>query len=344
MATFCQEFYLINMDRLASKRGFPKGAGFALALILVAWLGVLFPHTDGVRGWIRQLAPLSTFIIFLFIGRNLIVSDLLRACRNPKITLMVQFFIFGVTWVIAFVLTLIGPSSFFAIGFLVVLILPTTVSSCVIFTREAGGNAEFALGHSFLSNLMAPMLFPLLSTWWIFGVGYGGIPFSKVAAEVYPRLGLLILLPVVLGWLSKKIPTLGHPLGSWEAKVPQVCILFLSYLAFASGSALSLLDLPMIELVRLGGWVIGCWLVLSFLGWACGKVSGLDIPERKSTYFVVSQKSLATGIPLIFATMGMESTEGWIWLVLPLTLYHMFQLVAGAGILAWLNHKQPGVE
>jgi len=64
------------------------------------------------------------------------------------------------------------------------------------------------------------------------------------------------------------------------------------------------------------------------------------MPERKSTYFVVSQKSLATGIPLIFATMGTQSMEGWIWLVLPLTLYHMFQLIAGAGVIAWLNAQK----
>ena len=328
------------MDRLASKGGFTQGTGFALALVLVALAGVFFPHAVGANKWVGFLAPISTFVIFLFIGRNLTASDLLWVCRKPKLTLLVQVFIFGVTWVIAFVLTFIAPSSFFAIGFLIVLILPTTVSSCVVYAREAGGNAEFALGHSFIANLIAPLLFPLLSTIWIFGVGYGGIPFSKVAIEVYPRLGLLILLPVVLGWFSRKIPLLGESPAKWEAKVPQVCILFLSYLAFASGSALSLLDLPMIEWVRLGGWVIGCWLILSFLGWACGKVSGLDIPEWKSTYFVVSQKSLATGIPLIFATMGTQSMEGWIWLVLPLTLYHMFQLIAGAGVIAWLKAQK----
>jgi len=32
--------------------------------------------------------------------------------------------------------------------------------------------------------------------------------------------------------------------------------------------------------------------------------------------------------------------EGWIWLVLPLTLYHMFQLIAGAGVIAWLNAQK----
>jgi sodium/bile acid cotransporter 7 len=302
--------------------------------------GVFFPLHLGENKWLGFLAPISTFVIFLFIGRSITASGLLRVCNKPKATMLIQGFIFGVPWAIAFVLTFMAPSSFYSTGFLIVLILPTTVSSCVVYARDAGGNAEFALGHSFLSNLIAPILFPLLSTLWIFGVGYGGIPFSKVAAEVYPRLALLILLPAILGWYSRKIPLLGETPRTWESKVPQACILFLSYLAFASGSALSLLDLPMIEWVMLAGWTLGCWLILSFLGWACGKVGGLDLPDRKSTYFVVSQKSLATGIPLIFATMGTQGLEGWVWLVLPLTLYHMFQLIAGAGVIACLNVRK----
>jgi predicted Na+-dependent transporter len=291
------------MDRLASKGGFSQGTGFALALVLVALAGVFFPLHLGENKWLGFLAPISTFVIFLFIGRGITSSGLLRVCNKPKVTMLVQGFIFGVPWAIAFVLTFIAPSSFF-------------------------------------SNLIAPILFPLLSTLWIFGVGYGGIPFSKVAAEVYPRLALLILLPAILGWYSRKIPLLGETPRTWESKVPQACILFLSYLAFASGSALSLVDLPMIEWVGLAGWTMGCWLILSFLGWVCGKIGDLDIPERKSTYFVVSQKSLATGIPLIFATMGTKSMEGLIWLVLPLTLYHMFQLITGAGVIAWLHARK----
>jgi sodium/bile acid cotransporter 7 len=328
------------MDRLASKGGFSQGTGFALALVLVALAGVFFPLHLGENKWLGFLAPISTFVIFLFIGRSITASGLLRVCNKPKVTMLVQGFIFAVPWAIAFVLTFIAPSSFYSIGFLIVLILPTTVSSCVVYARDAGGNAEFALGHSFIANLIAPLLFPLLSTMWIFGVGDGGIPFTKVAAEVYPRLGLLILLPVLLGWFTRKIPLLGNSPARWEAKVPQVCILFLSYLTFASGSALSLFDMPMIEWVGLAGWTMGCWLILSFFGWACGKIGGLDMSERKSTYFVVSQKSLATGIPLIFATMGTKSMEGLIWLVLPLTLYHMFQLITGAGVIAWLHARK----
>jgi len=67
----------------------------------------------------------------------------------------------------------------------------------------------------------------------------------------------------------------------------------------------------------------------------------LKTPERISAYFVVSQKSLATGIPLIFALMGTQGVEGWIWFVLPLTFYHLFQLLAGAGVIAYLNREVP---
>lgn len=335
-------FFLINMKRLASKRGFPKGVGFALLLVLTAIGGAVYPDLFIKDGWAKpgQFASVATFIIFLFLGRGLSLGNLWKACKTPWLTFQVQSFIFFTPWLIAIVLSFIGPSSMFAIGFMIVLILPTTVSSCVVYAREAGGNADFALGHSFLANLIAPFLFPLLGTLWIFDLGYGGIPFTKVVAEIYPRLALLILLPATLGWLSKKMPLLTEPFGKWEDQVPRACILFLSYLAFASGSALSLLDQPMYEWAKLVGWTIGCWLILSFLGWACGAVSGLDMPQRKSAYFLVSQKSLATGIPLIFATMGTKSVEGWVWLVLPLSLYHMFQLVAGAGVLAWLNLRK----
>ena len=37
--------------------------------------------------------------------------------------------------------------------------------------------------------------------------------------------------------------------------------------------------------------------------------------------------------------MGTQNVEGWIWIVLPLTFYHLFQLLAGAGVVAYLNRK-----
>tara|TARA_B000000441_G_C21696448_1_gene323069 strand:+ start:113 stop:1114 length:1002 start_codon:yes stop_codon:yes gene_type:complete len=329
--------------QLASTRRFPSGVGFALLLLLAAVSGVLFPDPFTQKYWGEsgQWASVATFVIFVFIGRSFSPLLLAKELKRPIVTLVVQGCIFFLPWIMASLLFLCNlSSSSYLIGFLVVLVLPSTITSCVVYTREAGGNSEFALGHSFLSNLVAPLLFPILCGGWLYGVGFMGVSFLDMAERVYPRLGLLILLPLILGYLSPKIPLAGVQ-RDWEKKAPQACILFLSYIAFASGSSLGLLDQSISKWFELVAWTIACWLVLSLLGWASGILVGLNATERVSAYFVVSQKSLATGIPLIFAVMGTQSVEGWIWIILPLTFYHLFQLLAGAGIVAYLNREVP---
>lgn len=327
--------------QLASMRRFPPGVGFAFLLFWAAVAGVLFPDPFTQKNWGEsgQWATVATFVIFVFIGRSISLNALAKEMKRPVVTLTIQGSIFLATWILANLLYRYNVSaSPFLVGFLVVLVLPSTISSCVVYARTAGGNTEFALGHSFLSNFIAPFLFPLLCVGWLYGVGFTGVSFLSVVERIYPRLGLLILLPLILGYLSKKI-SLVEVQRDWEKKAPQVCILFLSYVAFASGSCLGLLDQSISQWIELVAWTIACWLVLSFLGWISGKVVGLTTSERISAYFVVSQKSLATGIPLIFAVMGTQSVEGWIWIVLPLTFYHLFQLLAGGGVIAYLNRK-----
>ena len=332
---------MFKMMQLASKRRFPPGVGFALLLLLAAVIGVLFPDLFTQKNWGEsgQLATFATFVIFIFIGRSISLDVLAKDIQRPIVTLTIQGSIFFATWILANLLYRYNVSaSPFLVGFLVVLILPSTISSCIVYARVAGGSSEFALGHSFLSNFIAPFLFPLSCVGWLYGVGFTGVSFLSVVEQIYPRLGLLILLPLILGYLSLKI-SLVRVQRDWEKKAPQACILFLSYVAFASGSSLGLLDQPISQWMELGAWTIACWVVLSFLGWISGKVLGLKTPERISAYFVVSQKSLATGIPLIFTVMGTQSVEGWIWIILPLTFYHLFQLLAGAGVIAYLNRK-----
>ena len=329
--------------QLASKRRFLPGVGFAFLLLLAAIAGILFPDPFTQKKWGEsgQWATVATFVIFIFIGRSISLDVLVEQMKRPMVTLIIQGCIFWATWILANLLYRYNVSaSPFLVGFLVVLVLPSTISSCIVYARVAGGNTEFALGHSFLSNFIAPFLFPLSCVGWLYGVGFTGVSFLSVVERIYPRLGLLILLPLILGCLSQKIP-LVRVQRDWEKRVPQACILFLSYVAFASGSSLGFLDQSISQWFGLITYAIACWLVLSFLGWISGKVLGLNTPERISAYFVVSQKSLITGIPLIFAVMGSQSVEGWIWIILPLTFYHLFQLLAGAGVVAYLNREVP---
>ena len=196
--------------QLASKRRFPPGVGFALLLLLAAVAGVLFPDPFTQKYWGEsgQWAKVATFVIFVFIGRSISLDVLAKEMKRPMVTLTIQVSIFLVPWILANLLYRYNVSaSPFLVGFLVVLVLPSTISSCIVYARVAGGNTEFALGHSFLSNFIAPFLFPLSCVGWLYGVGFTGVSFLSVVERIYPRLVLLILLPLILGYLSQKNST-----------------------------------------------------------------------------------------------------------------------------------------
>ena len=76
--------------------------------------------------------------------------------------------------------TLYGPLFFAAI-------LPTTISSCVVYTSKAKGNADYSLGHATLSNLSALVIVPLL---WA-----GSYENSGALRFYFPKFPCLCLFP-----------------------------------------------------------------------------------------------------------------------------------------------------
>ena len=150
------------------------------------------------------------FYYFYFFGKKSFLERVVFGAERPVVTLVVQGSIFcaldcgnytfHLQSVFRFLPDWVSGGPGFAIP----------ITSCVVYTREAGGNTEFALGHSFLSNLVAPFLFPILCGGWLFGVGYIGVSFLSMAERVYPRLGLLVLLPFIWDTYRIKFPRWGN--------------------------------------------------------------------------------------------------------------------------------------
>ena len=84
--------------------------------------------------------------------------------------------------------TLYGPLFFAAI-------LPTTISSCVVYTSNAKGNADYSLGHATLSNLSALDS----SLLWA-----GSYEHSGALEVLLPKISLLVFVPCLIGWLLSK--------------------------------------------------------------------------------------------------------------------------------------------
>ena len=315
---------------MARKREFPKGVGFALCLIASSFLGLMYPDFLLGREWVddQLISDLATLCIFFFIGRAINLTGLFNVLKQPSIVLLIQSCILLVPWTCAFGLMQFGFLQQVQIGWFFLLVLPTTVSSCVIYSKLAGGNGEFALTHSFLSNLLAPLLIPFLFA-----------PFISLSVDfawsIYPQIFILILLPLVLGLGSRyfRFAWVKEP-KKGEALVPPFCILVLSYLAFARGSSVGMLQLDLNELIIS---LLVCWTGMSALAWLAGRFISKNKGIRVSTYFVISQKSLATGIPLAFAIIPNDHDSLFATMIIPITAYHLFQLLMGSLLVSWMK-------
>ena len=134
----------------------------------------------------------------------------------------------SVLWVKIFWVAGIIPDNFYPTFFFLA-ILPTTISSCVVFTASVQGNADYSLGHATLSNLMALFLVPVL---------WAGSCEERVAFDILvPKIIALVVLPSLAGWLLSKLFSRIAPRiqGKWHEQIPMLCIAFLVYLSLCEG-------------------------------------------------------------------------------------------------------------
>lgn len=206
--------------------------------------------------------------------------------------------------------------------------LPSTVSSSVAMTAAARGNVAGALFNATISSLLGVVLTPLWVSF-VTSTASTGIEFGKVVLDLCRWL----VLPLVLGQLARPF------LSGWAKRhkarihlVDRLTILFLVYTSFCDS-------------VRAGVWTshgagtLAAVLVISaalfFVVMAVSSATAnalrFTAEDRIAAVFCASKKSMATGVPMAQLMFGHGGTLGLV--VLPILIYHSFQLVV-AGLLA----------
>ena len=189
-------------------RVFPNGFGLIIGLISTFAISWIWPIGNGdmERQVSEFLSKISVFLIFLFQGLNLKLEQLKLIGSSISSLVRVHIFIFLVPLclVLIFVFLDFMPREWLR-GFVYLAILPTTISSCVVYTSFAGGNPDAALGHATLSNLFAIIWVPFA---WLFLDGQSdGVlrtQWVSLASQVLPTIIYLIILPTLIGWMLRK--------------------------------------------------------------------------------------------------------------------------------------------
>lgn len=313
--------------RISLLLAFLKRNWFTLGILVMIALAFVVPGGGALNGGSRITNPV-TVVLFLLIGLTLPSETILRDLRRVRLHLFVLGFIFLANPLYFFLTTRIFARAVepaFLVGIYALACLPTTISSCIVFTQTTGGNTAAAVFHSALSNMLGVFLSPLLLSILIRQAGRA-LPAAELAS-ILAGIGLRMLLPLAIGQLCRV------PLRAWATRrawllgtVSNLLILLIIYVAAASAAAT-----PGVGAILTRNAPVFLYLAVSaplivFLAYGGARLAALRREDAITAVFAGSQKTIAMGIPLIAAYLaGQPEVLGIA--VLPIVFYHPWQLL-----------------
>ena len=314
-----------------------KKHSFTLWLLFGVILAILFPSYGSKGGLLCPglTTNIGVWLIFFLQGIALPTSELTKG-YNPKrlhaFVLLWNYIIFPII-VGALILPLSDViSDELKIGFWMLAILPTTVSSAVVFSTVSKGNTSNAIFSTVFSNLLSVLFVPTIAITYISVESNVSISLSPLILKLF----ILIIAPLLLGQLIRqKIPEVSSTIANKTKGAGNWIIVFIVHCAFAeSVSSKALTQLGFISIFKVVLLTVLILLLVSLLVWWSSIILNLSKEERISVFFCSSQKSIATGLPLTtsilaFAPSGMNTAS----VIIPLMCYHPAQLIL-AGILS----------
>jgi len=308
-----------------------KKHAFTIWLLLAVLLAILFPEAGAKGGFLfpEWTTKIGVWIIFFLQGLSLPTSELTTGYKPKRLHAFVlswNYLLFPlVVGILLIPLSLALPPEL-RLGFWLLAILPTTVSSAVVFTTVSGGNTSNAIFATVFSNLLSVLLVPSVAVAYLATETEASVPLGPL----FMKLFLLIVLPLIIGQIIRKVlPDLSASVTKRTKGWGNWIIIFIVHCAFAQSVDSGFLDeLSGGSILLVITSTVFVLLVVSWLVWWTSTWLKPTREQRITAFFCASQKSLATGLPL--ATSILAAAPGVVdaaAVLIPLMCYHPAQLV-----------------
>ncbi|MGB0745076.1 MAG: bile acid:sodium symporter [Opitutales bacterium] len=304
---------------------------FAISVLTAVALALVWPHAAESK-YAGLAAELAVALIFFLQGLSLAMSKMLSGARPLRL----HIFVLGWNFVLlpALAALLIAPFSLLLgselrVGIWMLAILPTTIASATALAAASGGAVPQAIFASIFSNLLAVVLVPMLALAYFSTAAGVEMQFMLV----WSKLFWIVVLPLLLGRGFRRAFRGGSVNLSRRVKwLPRAAIILIVYLSFSESVKAGFIDaLPLAQFIYVLAAIVLLLFFASVAVWFSSGWLGIRRDERVSAFFTASQKSIATGLPLLtttFAAMSVPLDRGLI--LVPLLIYHSLQLLVGA--------------
>ena len=326
------------MSHAVHKVHWIRSNGFLLGLVLAVIVAFIIPE-PGSRGGVLHAEAVNNFGIALILflqGLSLAFEKIRAGAGNWRLHVIIQTFTFIVFPLVGLLLDSliprIWPNEPAAIrqGMLYLCVLPSTVSTSVVFTAVARGNTPGALFNAAFSNILGVVVTPLLVQLLMEKSG-GSAPFLPLLGKIV----LLTLVPFAAGMLLRNFVTAWvntHKI--WFTRISNAVILFIVYSAFCDSVTGQIWQRYGFGFTGIIFLLVGAlFALMSFLVFGANRALKLSREDAIASYFCSVKKTLAMGVPLAMLIFGDNADLSLI--LLPIMFYHPLQLLVN-GILA--NH------
>lgn len=301
---------------------------YLLVLFSILVLAAVFPAGGEAGELLDSVIFWAIAGLFFIYGARLSTASIRDGLLNWKLqggTLLATYVIFPIL-ALALLPLSSGLPAAIGVGILYIGSLPSTVQSSIAFTSISHGNVPGAICAASISNILGIFLSPLIIALLLTTSGEVEIGFSAIW-----RIAQQILLPFILGQLCRRwLVTHLERHHKATRLFDQSVILLIVYASFSAG----VLD-GIWQAMGLQNLIVLVLLMLLYLALAMGilvlmaRLAAMTRADALALFYCGSTKSLATGLPMagiLFA--GQEVAQ----IVLPLILFHLFQLIACAVI------------
>lgn len=305
---------------------------FVLLMVCAVVLALIFPAWGAADGPLH-LGAVTAFgiaLVFFLHGANLAPEKLAMGVRNWRAHLLIQattFIVFPVLGLILFFsLQNVLPDAL-RLGFFFLAALSSTVSSSVALTGIAKGNIPVAVFNATLSGLIGMILTPAMVSL-VSKAGAGD--FSLLDAMI--DIGRTLLAPFIAGQLLRPLVKTVLDKYKWLlTRLDRGVILLIVFTSFASSTKGGIWsEFSLMQFGATGGLVLVLLSLALTITMQGARLAGLSREDEAAIVFCGSTKSLANGAPIAQILFAGSASLGPI--MLPLMLYHQFQLMACAVI------------
>jgi sodium/bile acid cotransporter 7 len=304
---------------------------FLLGILTALLFGFFLPGIELVLNPGGITPKVLIVLLFLISGFTLPSEAISSGLKDYRLHLYIQGFVF-IFFPAFFLLTTLPFRSVWEqqlyTGIFALAVLPTTISSCIVFTQVSSGNVMGTMFNAALANILGVVISPLLLSL-LMRSGGDPLPASDVL-RILRNLSLQMLLPIACGQLLRRLfKEVAVKQKKCLSVASNIFILFILFFSFSKTARNPEFMGHLRAMLGPFGYLAVAHILLLLIAYGGARLFRFSRENTISVLYAAPQKTLAVGVPLI-STYFASTPEVLGIALLPLVFYHAWQLlVAG---------------